>query len=201
MGKIFYIMGKSATGKDHVYEALLGDQSLGLTPFVLYTTRPIRSGEQDGREYYFVNEERLKELRREGKIIEERAYDTIHGIWHYFTADDGQLQLDRQDYLGIGTLESYQKLKKHFGKACLVPIYIEVEDGIRLFRALTRERKQENPRYAELCRRFLADAEDFSEDEIQKADIRQRFENNEEFVNCIEKVHKFIEEVQKTAVS
>ena len=55
MGKIFYIMGKSATGKDHLYEALIGREELNLHPVVLYTTRPIRKGERDGREYYFVN--------------------------------------------------------------------------------------------------------------------------------------------------
>ena len=53
MGKIFYIMGKSATGKDHLYEALAGREELRLNPIVLYTTRPIRSGEQNGREYFF----------------------------------------------------------------------------------------------------------------------------------------------------
>lgn len=201
MGKIFYIMGKSASGKDHVYEALLGDETLKLSPLILYTTRPIRSGETHGKEYFFVNEAKLDEMREAGKIIEERAYNTVHGIWHYFTADDGQLKLDSQDYLGIGTLESYRKLREHFGKACLVPVYVEVEDGIRLFRALTRERKQETPKYAEMCRRFLADAEDFSEDEIAKSQITRRFENNEEFSNCLEKIREFIVEVQKTAVS
>lgn len=201
MGKIFYIMGKSATGKDHVYESLLSDEGLKLTPLVLYTTRPIRSGETHGKEYFFVNEGWLNEMRQDGKVIEERDYDTVHGIWYYFTADDGQLNLDSQDYLGIGTLESYRKLCEHFGSDRLVPIYVEVEDGIRLLRALTRERQQESPKYAEMCRRFLADAEDFSEEEIAKSGINRRFENNGEFSNCMKKIQEFIGEVQKITVS
>lgn len=56
MGKIYYLMGKSASGKDHIYEHLIQETALDLKPFVLYTTRPIRSGEQDGREYFFVDE-------------------------------------------------------------------------------------------------------------------------------------------------
>ena len=56
MGKIYYLMGKSASGKDHIYEHLLKETSFDLKPLVLYTTRPIRSGEQDGREYFFVDE-------------------------------------------------------------------------------------------------------------------------------------------------
>ena len=54
MGKIYYLMGKSASGKDHIYENLIQETALDLKPFVLYTTRPIRSGEQDGREYFFM---------------------------------------------------------------------------------------------------------------------------------------------------
>ena len=106
MGKIYYLMGKSASGKDHIYEHLIQETALDLKPFVLYTTRPIRSGEQDGREYFFVDEKRLSELREAGKIIEERMYSTVQGPWYYFTADDGQIDLVKHDYLGIGTLES-----------------------------------------------------------------------------------------------
>ena len=62
MGKIYYLMGKSASGKDHIYENLIQETALDLKPFVLYTTRPIRSGEQDGREYFFVDEKRLSTM-------------------------------------------------------------------------------------------------------------------------------------------
>ena len=162
MGKIYYLMGKSASGKDHIYEHLIQETALDLKPFVLYTTRPIRSGEQDGREYFFVDEKRLSELREAGKIIEERMYSTVQGPWYYFTADDGQIDLVKHDYLGIGTLESYLKLKAYFGEQAMVPLYVEVDDGLRLSRALERERKQTEPKYAEMCRRFLADSADFS---------------------------------------
>ena len=37
-----------------------------------------------------------------------------------------------RDYLMIGTLESYEKLKTYFGNEKVVPLYIEVEDGDRL---------------------------------------------------------------------
>lgn len=102
MGKIFMLMGKSASGKDHIYKRLLGDGSLNLKPLTLYTTRPKRAGEENGREYFFVNKEQFNKLRAEGKIIEERVYPTIHGDWYYFTADEGQISGD-ENYLTIGT--------------------------------------------------------------------------------------------------
>ena len=179
MGRLFYIMGKSATGKDHVYRELLKDAELDLSPLVLYTTRPIREGETDGKEYHFTDEAGLERLRREGRIIEERVYQTVYGPWYYITADEGQLDLDSRDYLGIGTLESYRRLLEHFGQEIMVPIYIETEDGLRLERAMKREKKQNPPKYDEMCRRFLADGVDFSEEKIQEAGITRRFFNND----------------------
>ena len=110
MGRIFYIMGKSSSGKDTIYSRLLHDRELGLLNILLYTTRPIRQGESDGREYYFVDEKRFGQLRDAGKVIEYRTYETVHGPWTYFTADDGQVDLKAHNYLAIGTLESYENM-------------------------------------------------------------------------------------------
>lgn len=191
MGKIYYIMGKSAAGKDKIYSILGEDRQLGLKKLVLYTTRPIRKGEENGKQYYFVTEQILEEFRRRGHVIEERSYHTVHGIWTYFTADDGQVDLLAYDYLGIGTLESFEKLKAYYGEEKLCPVYIEVEDGERLSRALKREREQAEPKYAELCRRFLADCEDFSEEKIRRAGIVQRFENRC-LEDCVEKIKNYM---------
>lgn len=179
MGKIFCLMGKSSSGKDTIYKRLLEDNSLPLHTIIPCTTRPIRSGETHGVEYYFYTEEELSQLEQDGKIIELRAYDTVHGIWKYFTADDDQIDLSCKDYLIIGTLESYVKMQSYFGRDKLIPIYICVDDGIRLQRALDRERAQEEPKYAEMCRRFLADEKDFSAEKLKAAGIQQHFFNQE----------------------
>ncbi len=191
MGKIFYIMGKSACGKDKIYSRLAADEELHLRKMILYTTRPIRAGEEYGKQYYFTDEKTLKDFRRSGRLIEARAYHTVHGIWTYFTADDGQVQLEEADYLGIGTLESFQKMKKYYGESSVVPIYIEVENGERLSRALKREKKQETPKYAEMCRRFLADEDDFSEENVLKAGIWKRFENID-LDECVQEIKQYI---------
>lgn len=191
MGKIFYIMGKSASGKDKIYKALLEKQDLDLHRLVLYTTRPIRSGEVNGNEYFFVDNDKFQEMKRLGKVIEYRSYQTVQGVWTYFTGDDGQLDLENWNYLGIGTLESYEKLKIYFGEEKICPIYIQVEDGERLARALRREGKQPIPQYAEMCRRFLADCDDFSEEKILSAGIKVRFENVD-LQTCIQEIKDYI---------
>ncbi len=175
MGKIFCVMGKSATGKDTIFEKLL--DKLQLKRIIPYTTRPIRDGEISGREYHFCTEDDVARLDAEGRIVELRTYHTVYGPWKYFTVDDGNIQLDKESYLLIGTLEAYTKMRDYFGAEKVVPIYIEVEDGERLLRAIAREKEQDVPKYEEMCRRFLADAKDFSEENLKAAGIERRFLN------------------------
>lgn len=192
MGKIFYLMGKSASGKDTIYKRVR-EAMPELQTVTIYTTRPIRDGEKDGVEYHFVGEEELEKFQKEGKVIELRTYHTVHGLWKYFTVDDGQFRLETEDYLMIGTLESYGKMRAYFGAEVMVPLYIEVEDGERLQRALARERQQKQPKYAELCRRFLADSEDFCEENLRKVGITEFFENRE----MEDTLRKICEKIQK----
>lgn len=192
MGKIFLLMGKSTSGKDTIYRNLIEDESLFLKKVVPYTTRPQRSGETDGVQYFFKTEEEYQDLKNKGQIIEERTYHTNYGEWRYFTVDDGQIDLSDGDYLVIGTLESYCYIRDYFGKENVVPLLIDVEARIRLERAMKREGKQENPRYDEMCRRFLADEEDFSEDKLGAAGIATRFPNNDKIEDCISSIKAFI---------
>lgn len=192
MFKLFIVMGKSATGKDTIFQKLKENGELGLKTVVGYTTRPIRNGEVEGVEYFFVDEKKLKELKADNKVIEHRAYETMHGVWNYFTADDGQIDLNKDNYIMIGTLESYQQIRKYFGSEAVRPIYIEVDDGLRLQRALQREQKQKIPKYAELCRRYLADEEDFSEENLNKLNIKKRY-GNYDLEECLREIMKDIQ--------
>lgn len=191
MGRIFYLMGKSSTGKDTVFKRLLADGELNLSTIVTYTTRPIREGEEEGREYHFIDDAKVDELERAGKIVELRAYNTVHGIWKYMTVDDGQINLSERSYLVIGTPEAYINVAAHFGKSAIVPIMLVLDDGERLSRALARERAQANPKYEELCRRFLADAKDFSEENLAPIEGGRTFENIE-LDTCVSEVKGYI---------
>lgn len=187
MGKIFFVMGKSSSGKDTIYKELLKDKKLKLKTIVPYTTRPMREGETDGKEYFFVSEDTMKQMDAEGNIIELRRYDTIYGIWNYFTANDGQVDLDINSYIMIGTLESYSKIKAFYGEDNVFPIYINVNNGERLRRAMAREEKEKVPKYDEMCRRFLADEKDFSDEKIKENAISKFYENNDLLI-CINEI-------------
>lgn len=193
---IFYIMGKSASGKDKIYTELMTDYAnskIRLQPIILYTTRPIRTGEENGLQYHFTDEARLNAFRREGKVIEERTYQTIYGPWTYATVDNG-LDPQNNNYLAIGTLVSYRKIRDYFGADLVTPLYIYVNDENLLTRAMKRESGQEQPRYKEMCRRFLADSEDFDEARIQAAGITRRYDNNGLLEDCIKEIRSTIDE-------
>lgn len=193
MNEIVFIMGKSASGKDKIYKTLVEDFKDKFKTVTMYTTRPMRVGEKEGVEYHFVNDTKALEFENAGRVIELRTYDTVYGLWKYFTADDGQIDLSKNErYIIIGTLEAYEKFVKFYGKEHLLPIYIEVDDDIRLMRAINREKKQEKPNYEELCRRFLADAKDFNEENIKRAGIEVRFSNNARLEDCIKSIEDYI---------
>ncbi|WP_297132233.1 guanylate kinase [Terrisporobacter sp.] len=191
MGKIFCLMGKSSSGKDTIFKELKDDRDLNLKPIISYTTRPKRVSETQGIEYFFIAKDKLDELEKDNKVIEKRVYHTVHGDWYYCTINDGQIDLDRNDYLLITTLESYKSLRDYYGNDKVHPLYVDIEDGIRLERALQREKKQANPNYNELCRRFLADNKDFSEENLSNLSINKSYVN-EDLYECINTIKKDI---------
>lgn len=184
MGKVFCIMGKSGSGKDTIFKEIIKDNSLNLKKIVGYTTRPRRVEENDGVEYNFIDDDMINKFIQKNKVIELRKYDTVNGIWYYGTMDDGQINLQTNSYIVISTLESYSSFKKYFGSNNVIPLYIDVDDGIRLQRILNREMSEDSPNYKEICRRFIADSEDFSNKNLKLNGIEKIYSNNN-LVECI----------------
>ena len=192
MAQIYVLMGKSATGKDTIYKKILENDRLHLQEVVTYTTRPIRKNETEGVEYHFVDKEFFDKCKEKNNIIEYRMYNTVHGTWYYFMVNDGQIDLQSEKkYIIIGTLESYEQIRRYYGKEVVKPIYIEIDDGERLTRALNREKEQSTPKYEEMCRRFLADSKDYSEENLLKNEITVRYDNTD-LNKCIEQIVSYI---------
>lgn len=192
MGKIVCLMGKSSSGKDTIYKKLREQDKVVLQPIVPYTTRPIRAGEKEGVEYHFTDEAGFQKLLGTGSVIESRVYHTCLGMWRYFTIADEAINLTDSSYMMIGTLEAYAQMCQFYGSDNVLPVMIELDDGVRLQRALDREKAQDHPKYEEMCRRFLADAEDFSEDKLKKSGIRERF-YNDDLNNCLDEIIAYLQ--------
>ena len=193
MGKIILFMGPSSSGKDTIFSRLLETkgEKYSLKKIMMSTTRPIRTGELEGREYYFKKEEEMRKLEEEKQIIESRKYNTIYGPWYYFTTNNS-MDLNTYNYVGLNTLEGYDQYLKYYDQKKIIPILINVDPGIRLQRALKREQRESNPKYEELCRRFLADSIDFSEENIRKRNITNIIDNNGSIDRTLNKVEKVL---------
>lgn len=190
--KLFVIMGKSGSGKDTIYKNIVNKTNL--LPVIPYTTRPIRENEKEGVDYNFVSHEERDKLIKDGKVLEIRNYDTVFGVWSYFTVKDSSWEKNNNQIL-IGTLDTFINLKRNCTDREIIPIYIEVEDGERLYRLIKRERSEKNPKYKEMCRRFIADSSDFSEEKLISCGINKRF-INETFDTTVEEIIKFINRIK-----
>ena len=84
MGKIILFMGPSSSGKDTIKRRLIKENKFALKEMIMSTTRPKRTGEVEGREYYFKTEKEMLELEKQGKIIEKRKYNTIYNVNYFY---------------------------------------------------------------------------------------------------------------------
>ena len=79
-GLMFVLSSPSGAGKSTIAKRLLAEEAGRLKMSVSYTTRPIRAGEEDGRDYHFVDTERFKQMVEDDGFLEwARVFDQRYG--------------------------------------------------------------------------------------------------------------------------
>ena len=73
-GLLIILSGPSGVGKGTVRKELMKDPSLNLYYSVSMTTRAMRPGEVNGREYYFVSQEEFEKNLAEGNLLEHAEF-------------------------------------------------------------------------------------------------------------------------------
>lgn len=145
---IYCILGRSASGKDSVYNKVI-TQVNWLKPYVMYTTRPMRAGEIEGETYHFITNEELNKM----KLIHNHTFHTVDGDWNYAIADDIN---ESGDVLLVTNTYAYEDLLNFYGADLVKAIMLEAPTKCELLiRAIRREYEQPHPNYEEVCRRFL----------------------------------------------
>lgn len=156
------LCGKSSCGKDTLEKML---KQSGFEPIVSTTTRPMREGEVEGREYYFVSREQFLAKLDAGQMLEYRSYDTTVGgvpdTWYY---GNEYRELDAaKAYVTILDLEGAKAFRKAYGDQCFV-VYIQAGDAQRTEWAKMRGSFDSQ----EWHRRMLADKEDFAMNKVSE---------------------------------
>lgn len=154
--KILAIYGMSAAGKDTFLNHL--SNNFDLNKILLTTSRPPREKEIDGVDYLF---KKKKDILRDDNFLWPIDYNN----WIYAIAKESI----KDDKINVGIFNLYWMKKlfedndEHFD---LMAIEVSASDKDRLMRSLRREK---NPDCDEICRRFLADKQDFNDVEFNCA--------------------------------
>lgn len=154
MKKIFLIVGKSCTGKDTISRIISEDMDLPIA--LSFTTRPMRAGEWQGREYNFISEIDFWDLHGNNMLAEFTSYQVYGGdTWYYGLTRE---ELEKGDYvLAIVNPEGAGQIKKIYGDK-VVMIEIKTDRDERIKRYMSRGGAD---CIGECFRRILADEEDF----------------------------------------
>lgn len=142
----YVILGKSGSGKTEI--AKIMTEEFRYDKIVTYTTRPMRDGEVDGIDYYFVSVDEFLKMQENGELVE--SFLAKNG-WFYGTKKDS---FNHNDMLIILTPSGLEKLKE--SNIPVVSFYIEVDDKERYIRQILR-----GDDIQEIARRSVTDEKDF----------------------------------------
>ncbi len=153
-------IGKSGAGKDTFLNKMV---KCGIKPIISYTTRPMRTGEVDGKDYNFVSNEEFDKIYQEGGMFETRAYKTLFNgvkdVWNY-----GSPKVDpKDDYVAVVDINGAKSYIKTYGPDNINIIYVYVNDEERKRRAIMRGTFSEE----EWNRRLEDDKQKFSVSEMK----------------------------------
>lgn len=158
--KMIVLVAPSSAGKDLILKKLI--EKNYVQPIISDTSRPIRNGEIDGREYNFLTDKQIQQKINNQEYIEKREYKVQNGdIWIYgvnknsFDVNSDITYAVILDFNGLNQMEEY--LYSLGENDSLISIYIDVPLQERLKRSLQREGNLTDEQSLEICRRAISD--------------------------------------------
>ncbi len=169
--KVIALIGEAGSGKDFLLRCVLGTYPTTFNEIISCTTRPMRMGEVDGKNYYFLTDERFQELIKENQMLETAEFNG----WYYGTMK--QALSEEKVNIGVFNPTGIRSLLKREDIELKV-FYVRAPAKKRLIRQLNRE---DNPNVDEVIRRYTTDKEDFSKIDFHYEDIQNRFVEDVEY--------------------
>ena len=161
MFNIIALIGEAGSGKDSIMQNILKKRPLQFNEIISCTTRPMREGEAEGVNYFYLTPEEFAGKVLNGEMLEATSFND----WFYGTSYDSL----RSDCTNIGVfnpdgiraISEIPDIDVTVYKVCC-------SDKTRLLRQLNRET---NPDVDEIVRRYKTDKEDFFDLEFRYVEV------------------------------
>lgn len=147
---IYAILGKSGSGKTTFKNFFI--EKLNLKSLTECTTRPKRPGETD--EYLFLTDKEFEECN----FLTKKSYNTTNGIWKYGILDKPEKGINYCVIINPTQIKEFFDACKDKYTVKFIIIYCDEEE--RIVHLIKREGNK--PDYSEMCRRIIADYQEFS---------------------------------------
>ena len=146
MKQMIVIVGKSGSGKDSIANIIC--ENFRWEKVRIFTTRPQRFGEVNGKDYFFVDEEKIKEMEKDGEFVLVQKFNN----WYYCIPEFEII--GKENPLIVTNPSGLEQLKNKYNN--IKSFYIDLDDGIRVLRQCIRSED-----YKEIERRYYSDMNDF----------------------------------------
>ena len=166
MYKLIALIGEAGSGKDTLMQNILKKRSFDFNEIISCTTRPMREGEAEGVNYYYMTPEAFIGKVKNNEMLESTCFNN----WYYGTSIDSLR--DGSYNIGVFNPDGIRSIRNN-PRIDLTVFRIECLPKIRLLRQLNRE---ENPDVNEIIRRWTTDQNDFKDLDFYYIAI----ENNDE---------------------
>lgn len=127
------LSGASASGKTEVAKMLAS--KYGITKVITTTTRAMRQGEVNGRDYFFVTKEEFLEMQKRGEFVETTVYNG-----NFYGSLKSQISNNKCIVADPEGLKAYTALKDKN----IVTFFLNAAENTRMFRMLLRGDKKED---------------------------------------------------------
>lgn len=126
------LAGASASGKTEVAKELA--KKYGITKVITTTTRDMRVGEVNGRDYFFVSKEQFEQMIQEGRFVEYTFYNN-----NLYGSTKDQISSNKCVVIDPAGLRAYLALNDHN----IVTFFLDANEETRYKRMIQRGDKED----------------------------------------------------------
>jgi len=182
-GKLIILSAPSGTGKTVVTDKLLADTQ-DIVRSVSVTTRPLRTGEKNGEDYFFTDETRFRSLIDKEKLLE---WAMVHGYYYGTPLDYIESETaDGRDVILVIDVQGAEQLRDNGTQAHF--IFLKPPSMEELRRRLKKRATEDTD---EMAGRLLR-----AREELKSAELYDYIVVNDDLDETVEEIKNILEGIR-----